>query len=319
MMKKTVVLVTALLLTTMLAVAQDQVETLEQEEPPVPEERPEVSTGWFTPDSALYGLETAWDNAGMRAGFKSPGDVAEKRAAEAEAMINAGNSEAAEKATRGLENAANRAGENDVPGLERAQNRLQTVMENAPEEAREGLQNAMNNVQQNRERAGGPPSDVGPDSEEELPGEDRPEEGEQPEVGPEEQPNTGEQEDTQRQETEGEEPSSDTAGPENGQSQETTEESEDVRTVVVEGGNYYFESDNIEVEVGEEVEFVFENQGGQHDLIIPEHNVGTNVINTGETDSFVYSFDETGEYDFICSIGGHAQQGMTGTIEVVEA
>lgn len=315
MMKKTVVLVTALLLTTMLAVAQDQVETLEQEEPPVPEERPEVSTGWFTPDSALYGLETAWDNAGMRAGFKSPGDVAEKRAAEAEAMINAGNSEAAGKATRGLEKAANRAGENDLPGLERAQNRLQTVMENAPEEAREGLQNAMNNVQQNRERAGGPPSDIGPNGEEPGAPEDLgPENGEEPGSTEGEQP-----EDTERQEADGEEPNSDTAGPENRQSQETTEESEDVRTVVVEGGNYYFESDNIEVEVGEEVEFVFENQGGQHDLVIPNYNVGTDVINTGESDSFIYSFDETGEYDFICSVGNHAQQGMTGTIEVVEA
>lgn len=314
MMKKTAVLVTALLLTTMLAVAQDDIETLNEEQPE-PEERPEVSTGWFTPDSALYGLETAWDNAGMAAGFKSPGDVAEKRAAEAEAMINANNSEAAEKATRGLEKAAERAGENDIPGLERAQTRIQTVMENAPEEAQEGLQNALENVQSNRDRAGGPPGDVGPDSEEELPGESGavedavPEEGEQP---AETEENRQDSDASEEQETDAPQPDE-----QSGQN-ERSEESDTRRAIVIENEGNSFTRDRIEVEAGQEIEILFANTGGEHDLVIPELGLGTDLISGGERDSFTHTFEETGEYEFLCSVPGHSEQGMTGTLEVVE-
>jgi len=161
MMKKTVLFTAVLLVAFSPALAEEvEIQPLEENEA----EEPEVSTGWFTPDSAFYGIETAVDNAGMALGTTSPGDVAEKRAAEADAMIEAGNSEAAERAANGLENAAERAGEADIEGVERAQNSLQTTMENAPEEAQEGLQTALDNVSEATEPAPeetGAPEDVG--------------------------------------------------------------------------------------------------------------------------------------------------------------
>jgi plastocyanin len=96
----------------------------------------------------------------------------------------------------------------------------------------------------------------------------------------------------------------------------TTEENEVDRTIEVEGGSYYFESDNIQVEQGETIEFTLVNEGGFHDMVIPELDAGTDRINGGETESFTVTFEETGEYEFICSVGTHAQQGMTGTITV---
>lgn len=95
----------------------------------------------------------------------------------------------------------------------------------------------------------------------------------------------------------------------------TANESE-IREIVVEGGNYYFENSTINVEQGETVRIVLENVGGLHDLRIPSQEVGTDQINGGQTDSFTVSFDETGSYEFICSVGNHAARGMIGNIEV---
>lgn len=96
----------------------------------------------------------------------------------------------------------------------------------------------------------------------------------------------------------------------------TNLETEIDRTVEVAGGSYYFEPDNIEVEQGETIEFTLVNEGGFHDMVIPELDAGTNRINGGETESFTVTFSETGEYEFICTVGAHAQQGMRGTITV---
>jgi len=104
---------------------------------------------------------------------------------------------------------------------------------------------------------------------------------------------------------------------ENSSETEDSASSEEVDTEIqVTGGSHYFEQDELEVEQGEKVEIIFENEGGTHDLVIPELNVGTEIIGGGETDSFTYTFDEEGEYDFECSVGTHAEQGMTGTITV---
>jgi plastocyanin len=96
----------------------------------------------------------------------------------------------------------------------------------------------------------------------------------------------------------------------------TTEENEVDRTIEVAGGSYYFEPDNIQVEQGETIEFTLVNEGGFHDMVIPELDAGTDRINGGDTESFTVTFEETGEYEFICSVGTHAQQGMAGTITV---
>jgi len=112
------------------------------------------------------------------------------------------------------------------------------------------------------------------------------------------QPTDDSQEDTSNTETSG-----------------TANESE-IRETVEVGGNYYFENSTINVEQGETVRIVLENVGGLHDLRIPSQEVGTDRINGGQTDSFTVSFDETGSYEFICSVGNHAARGMIGNIEV---
>ena len=115
--------------------------------------------------------------------------------------------------------------------------------------------------------------------------------------------------------SEGETPEENTAPSEN-VSETATTDSEVDRTITVSGGNYYFEPDTINVSVNENVRFVFENEGGMHDMRIPELGAGTEVFRGGDSQSFTVKFEETGSYEFICSVGNHAEQGMRGTIQV---
>ena len=96
--------------------------------------------------------------------------------------------------------------------------------------------------------------------------------------------------------------------------EETTEGVD--RVIEVEGGMYYFEPSVIEVEAGETIEFVFNNVQGMHDMWIPSLEAGTSVINSGQSESFIYTFDEAGTFDFLCTVGSHAAQGMVGEIIV---
>ncbi|MFT4244115.1 MAG: cupredoxin domain-containing protein [Candidatus Woesearchaeota archaeon] len=89
-----------------------------------------------------------------------------------------------------------------------------------------------------------------------------------------------------------------------------------VRVIEVEGFGREFNPSLIEVQQGETVEFVFTNTRGTHDFVIPELGVGTEIISEGETDSFTVTFDEAGTFEFLCSVGNHAAEGMVGEIIV---
>lgn len=94
------------------------------------------------------------------------------------------------------------------------------------------------------------------------------------------------------------------------------EEEAEIRVIEVEGYGRTFEPDTIAIEAGETIEFVFSNTGGTHDFVIPSLGVGTEIIGEGETDSFTYTFEEPGVFEFICSVGNHAAEGMVGEIIV---
>ena len=100
-------------------------------------------------------------------------------------------------------------------------------------------------------------------------------------------------------------------------------------TETVEAGAYYFNPDPIEIEVGSTVTWI--NVGGLHDV-----NFDINTI-TGESfgnpESFVlpavyavnsdnpveigsFTFTVPGTYNYDCSVGTHAEQGMVGQIIV---
>ena len=80
-------------------------------------------------------------------------------------------------------------------------------------------------------------------------------------------------------------------------------------------GNMYYSPKNITIEQGDSIIFI--NESGFHDVYTTSGPVELflNPCNAPCTIGTLI-FEEAGTYDYICSIGSHAEQGMIGTIIV---
>ena len=84
--------------------------------------------------------------------------------------------------------------------------------------------------------------------------------------------------------------------------------------------DFSFSPDQPEVSPGQTVTVV--NEGFmQHDLVSDDLGIGTALLNAGESEDIVIPDDASvGEqYHFICTVAGHAQSGMVGDFNIVEA
>jgi plastocyanin len=98
---------------------------------------------------------------------------------------------------------------------------------------------------------------------------------------------------------------------------ETSEASEDIaQTINIEGGSYYFKPDKITVKVNQPVKIVFKNVEGFHDFVLDEFNAKTDKINANQTAEVSFTPDQTGTFEFYCSVGNHRAMGMKGTLVV---
>jgi plastocyanin len=81
-------------------------------------------------------------------------------------------------------------------------------------------------------------------------------------------------------------------------------------------GDMYFEPSRLEVSSGVPVNLILDNEGAAyHDLTIPDlgFTLGTEG---GRQASGSLAVTRPGEYEFHCSVPGHAVAGMTGTLTV---
>lgn len=91
-------------------------------------------------------------------------------------------------------------------------------------------------------------------------------------------------------------------------------------TYIIVGTEFAFEPETIEIPVNEEVVIEFRNLGTvDHDLVIEEFGVATGSMRIGSKKAVRFTPTETGEFALICSIPGHPEAGMTGTVSVVES
>ena len=83
----------------------------------------------------------------------------------------------------------------------------------------------------------------------------------------------------------------------------------------VNAGSMYFEPQDIVINEGDSIEFI--NEGGYHDVVITS---GPEMLSlpacSGPCNIGVLVFNSPGSYNYECSIGSHASQGMVGTITV---
>lgn len=89
--------------------------------------------------------------------------------------------------------------------------------------------------------------------------------------------------------------------------------------VEVEAGELWFDPATVEVTVGEPVNLRLVNTGEVfHDLTVPAADVVL-AADAGEQAVGAVEFTGPGRYEFFCSVPGHAQGGMRGTIVVADA
>jgi plastocyanin len=87
-------------------------------------------------------------------------------------------------------------------------------------------------------------------------------------------------------------------------------------TVMVEADEFVFRPDTVTVAAEEAFNLTLANRGRLlHDLAIPALGVVV-VVGAGETVTVGVGAPAIGEYPFSCTVPGHAQAGMTGTLVV---
>lgn len=93
----------------------------------------------------------------------------------------------------------------------------------------------------------------------------------------------------------------------------TVEQSE----VVFIGNEFSFQPNAVTLKAGKTVKIIFKNQGTAiHDLAIERYKEKTKQIGQNEEDSFLFTPDKPGTYAIYCSVAGHRDFGMEGTITV---
>lgn len=101
-----------------------------------------------------------------------------------------------------------------------------------------------------------------------------------------------------------------------GQSVETDQMEAPDQVITVEGGEFYYQPNEIRVKLGETVKIIFNDVEGFHDFVIDEFNVKTPQIQGPNTAEVIFTVDKAGVFEFYCSVGRHREMGMNGTLIV---
>jgi plastocyanin len=90
-----------------------------------------------------------------------------------------------------------------------------------------------------------------------------------------------------------------------------------VQKVTVEGKEFTFSPSTFTLKEGQPAEITFKNMGTfPHNLTISALNLKTKTIMPGETDTISFTPSKIGQFSFLCTVPGHADKGMKGTLTV---
>lgn len=95
-------------------------------------------------------------------------------------------------------------------------------------------------------------------------------------------------------------------------------EASEVVTVKLEAGSFYFKPNVIRAKLGQTVMVDISAVSLQHSFVIDELNVKSATIPSGQGTIVEFVADTLGEFEFYCAVGNHKQQGMVGTLIVVQ-
>lgn len=90
----------------------------------------------------------------------------------------------------------------------------------------------------------------------------------------------------------------------------------EVKTITVEAGAFYFNPKEIRVKKGEKVKIVLTAKDMMHDFTIDELKVKLPVTKASETNSVKFTADQAGQFEYYCSVGQHRANGQVGKLIV---
>ena len=93
-------------------------------------------------------------------------------------------------------------------------------------------------------------------------------------------------------------------------------DSQDVVTISVEAGSYYFNPEEIRVKAGQKVRIELTGKDMMHDFVIDELGVASEVVPAGESTVVEFVAETAGTYEYYCSVGDHRARGQIGTLIV---
>lgn len=99
--------------------------------------------------------------------------------------------------------------------------------------------------------------------------------------------------------------------------EETSEVADGAREVEVRASSFAFDPDELTVTAGEDVAIVLTSEDILHDFTVDELDAHV-VAEGGETATGGLRAEEPGEYTYYCTVDGHREAGMEGTL-LVEA
>jgi uncharacterized cupredoxin-like copper-binding protein len=97
----------------------------------------------------------------------------------------------------------------------------------------------------------------------------------------------------------------------------TSSSTAQVQKATISGSEFAFTPSTFTLKKGQPAEITFKNNGAfPHNLSVTDLNVKTKTIMPGEQDTIQFIPDRTGQFAFLCTVPGHADKGMKGTLVV---
>lgn len=91
---------------------------------------------------------------------------------------------------------------------------------------------------------------------------------------------------------------------------------ENLVEVTVESRGLSFTPSEIRVKQGQVVRLTYKNTMGSHDWVVDEFDVRTPIIEANQESTVTFVANKTGTFEFYCSVPGHRQSGMKGSLIV---
>jgi plastocyanin len=96
---------------------------------------------------------------------------------------------------------------------------------------------------------------------------------------------------------------------------ESSDVAANARRVEVTATSFAFDPDEIRVDAGEDIAIVLTSTDILHDFTIDELDAHV-AADRGETEEGGFTADEPGRYTYYCTVAGHREAGMEGTLVV---